>query len=115
MNADQLDLLSLCRDARDEGIAQVEAASDDWMRATVDQAIKAVADRGLPFSANDVRGLLPLGIRPALMGARFRYAATSGLVQRIGYVPSTDPGTHAHPVAQWLRVATVEQDTESAA
>lgn len=93
--------LELGQALRDEGIARVEGAADDWERAVIDQAIRAVADRGRPFSANDVRPLLPAGVRPALIGARFRTAALHGVISRIGYTPSTDPGTHAHPVALW--------------
>lgn len=94
--------LELGQALRDEGIARVEDAADDWERAVIDQAIRAVADRGREFSANDVRPLLPPGVRPKLIGARFRTAATRGVIRRVGYTPSTDPGTHAHPVTVWM-------------
>lgn len=87
---------------RDEALAQVEEASDDWSRSVIDQAITATALQGRPFSANDVRPLLPPGIRPALVGARFLAASKRGQIRKVGWVASTDPGTHAHPVAQWV-------------
>lgn len=88
--------------ARDEGIAQVEAAADDQDRAVIDQAIREVAARGVRFSANDVRPLLP-AVRPALIGARFLAAANRKEIRRVGYVKSTDPKTHAHPIAEWIK------------
>lgn len=94
--------LELGQQLRDEGMARVTAASGEWDRKVVDQAIRYVASQGQPFSANDVRPLLPDGLRPALLGARFRTAALHNVIRRIGYVPSTDPATHAHPIALWV-------------
>lgn len=93
--------LELGQHLRDEGMAAVEEASDDMSRATIDQALREVAKRGRPFSANDVRPLLPPGIRPALVGARFMAASRRREIRKVGWVASTDPGTHAHPVALW--------------
>lgn len=89
------------RELREDGVAKVEAASGDWDRAVVDRAIKECAATGRPFSANDVRPLLPPGIRKNLVGARFLAASRSGLIRRVGAVASTDPGTHAHEVKLW--------------
>lgn len=104
MNGEQLELGQALRD---EGIARVTEASDQWERDVIDQAISAMVERGRPFSANDVRPLLPPGVRPALVGARFRTAALHRKIRRVGYVPSTDPGTHAHPIALWIGPAEV--------
>lgn len=101
-SATSAEQLELGQALRDEGVARVEAASDDQDRAVIDQAIRAVAERGEPFSANDVRPLLPPGIRPALVGARFLAASKRRQIVKVGWVPSTDPGTHAHPVALWV-------------
>ena len=94
--------LMLGQELRDEGVARVEAAADDGQRSVIDHALAAVAARGVAFSANDVRPLLPPGIRPALIGARFLAASKRGQIRKVGWVASTDPGTHAHPVAQWV-------------
>lgn len=98
MTAEQLEL---GQTLRDEGMALAEDASDEWERLVIDQAIRVVAERGRPFSANDVRPLLPPGVRPALVGARFMAASRRKQILKVGWVASTDPGTHAHPVAFW--------------
>lgn len=95
--------LALGQELRDEAHAVVEEASDQWQRATVDQAIRALAQTRETFSANDLRPLLPPGIRPALIGARFMAASRARLLRKVGWTPSTDPGTHAHPIALWTR------------
>lgn len=102
MNGEQLEF---GKALRDEGIARVTEASDEWERAVIDQAIRAVAARGRPFSANDVRPLLPAGVRPKLVGARFMAASRRKEIVKVGWTPSTDPGTHAHPVARWIATA----------
>ena len=85
---------------RDDALAAVEAhATDDDCRR-IDNAIRDVAARGRPFSANDVRHLVS-GAPGPLMGARFQAAARTGLIRRIGYVASTKANTHAHPVTEW--------------
>lgn len=89
------------RALREEGVQKVEQSSGEWDRRVVDQAIKACAEKGRPFSANDVRPLLPAGIRKNLVGARFLAASRAGLIRRVGAVASTDPGTHAHEVKLW--------------
>lgn len=105
--------LELGQQLRDEGMARVTNASDEWDRKVVDQAIRYVASQGQPFSANDVRPLLPEGLRPALLGARFRTAALHNIIRRIGYVPSTDPATHAHPIALWVGCERVQSFDEA--
>lgn len=99
MKAEQLELGQALRD---EGIALAEQASDDWERAVIDQAIREVAARGRAFSANDVRPLLPPGVRPALVGARFMAASRRKDIRKVSWVASDDPGTHAHPIALWV-------------
>lgn len=96
-----LDDLTPAREARDEGLARVEQAGDDWDRRRIDQAITHLASQGRPFSANDARPLVE-GVRSALIGARFLAAAKRGQIVKLGYVTSTDPGTHSHPIAMWV-------------
>ncbi|WP_116248187.1 hypothetical protein [Nocardiopsis sp. FIRDI 009] len=88
---------------RDAGMAAVtEASSDDV--AAIDHLIARAAVGGRPFSANDIRPYLPPVVRTALIGARFAYFHRRGVIHAIGYVRSTDPGTHAHPVRLWQGV-----------
>jgi len=88
-------------EARDEAIERVERDAWSADRDLIDQAITTVAGRGTPFSANEVRELLPVSVKRSLIGARFLAAAKAGWLVRIGYEPSTDPGTHSSPVAVW--------------
>lgn len=102
MSIDDLAAIDQARHARDVAISLAEDADrDGWDRKVIDQAIESFADKGVAFSSNDVRPLLP-EVRPALIGARFLAAARSGRIRRVGYVPSTQKTTHGHPVAQWV-------------
>jgi hypothetical protein len=85
-----------------EGMAATSAAHPEE-RARVDAAIRALASSGRVFSANDARELHK--VAGPVVGAAFNAAAKSGLIVRVGYVRSTEPGTHAHPVATWRGAA----------
>ncbi|MEV2274058.1 hypothetical protein AB0I72_00600 [Nocardiopsis sp. NPDC049922] len=89
---------------RDAGMAAAEEAAGDDV-AAIDLLIARAAATGRPFSANDLRGHLPPGVRTAAIGARFAHARRRGVITPVGYVTSTDPGTHAHQVRQWQGVA----------
>lgn len=89
---------------RDRALVAVTGSAKDTDRARIDAAIRQVAGRGRPFSANDVRGLVPDAPGP-LMGARFNAAAKAGVIRRVGYVASTKANTHAHPVGEWQAVS----------
>lgn len=84
----------------EEGMARAEQSAGDWDIAVIDQAIGELARSGRAFSANDVRPLLPQVRTPAI-GARFAAARKRDEITPIGYTPSTDPGTHGHPVRMW--------------
>ncbi|MEU0493529.1 hypothetical protein ABZ249_30245 [Nocardiopsis sp. NPDC006139] len=99
------DALAEGRRRAEQGIARATEASAPDAVAEVDRLIAAHAATGEPFSANTIRPSLPEGIRPAAIGGRFRYAASRGLIRPVGYVASTDPGTHGHPVRVWQGVA----------
>lgn len=92
--------------ARDEGMRQVEDSDlTGWNRALLDQAIDAFALTGRPFSANDMRDLLPDDLPSGLYGARFHHAANNrGVIRFVGYTRSTKKNTHAKAVALWVGV-----------
>lgn len=96
--------VSDCIAARDEGIAQAEDADrSGWNKALIDQTIDAFAQTGQPFSANDVRVLLPDDLPGPLFGARFQHAATNRRVIRFyGWTSSTKKNTHHHPIRVWV-------------
>lgn len=97
--------VAAARTARDEGMAQAEDAdASGWEKHLIDQAITAFAATGDPFSANDLRPLLP-DVRSALMGARFMAAAKAGLIRRVGFATSTKKNTHSKDVAMWIRTS----------
>lgn len=96
------DALAKARAARDEGMAQAQDADrDGWDTKVIDQALAALAATGHPFSANDLRALLP-DVRQSLIGVRVRAAGVRGDIRRVGYTPSTLESTHGHPIAVWV-------------
>lgn len=87
---------------RDEALEAVTEASDEQDVAVVDQAILNVAQRGVPFSANDVRPLLPRLRSNNLVGARMNSLRMRRLIVKIGEVVSTDPGTHGKKIGLYV-------------
>jgi hypothetical protein len=106
------DLLDLVREAeqlRDEGMAATEAAdhtvlNDGYDTECIDREIAYRNRIGEPWSANDIREVLP-GVRQPLIGARVRAAAMRKKMRKVGYTPSTLPSTHSHPIAVWRGVS----------
>lgn len=90
---------------RDAGMARVTAASDPLAVATIDALIAAANSTGQPWSANDIRDLLPPHRHP-LVGARVRAAATRRPreMRKVGYTASTLPSTHHHEIKVWVGV-----------
>jgi len=87
----------------ERGMALASQAHPDE-RARVDAAIRTLAARPGEWSANDLRELTG-GIRGPVVGAAFQAAAKAGLIRKVGFTPSTDPGTHGHPISTWRGVA----------
>lgn len=88
------------------GMALAETGDQaDWDRKLIDQAIAAFAITGEPFSANDLRDLLP-DVRTTLMGSRFYAASVREEIRKVGDATSTKKNTHAKPVALWIGTAT---------
>lgn len=88
---------------RDAGMATATQAAGDDIPA-IDLLIARAAATGREFSANDIREHLPAGVRTQAIGPRFAHARRRGVIEAVGYVTSTDPGTHAHQVRQWRGV-----------
>lgn len=87
---------------RDQGIAAAEHAADPRLILMIDAKIAEMNASGRPWSANDLRDLLPVVAGP-LVGGRVRAAASRRPVEmkRVGYEPSSLPSTHAHPIGVW--------------
>lgn len=89
------------RSRRDEGMALAEGATGaEYDRLLIDQAIGYLAATREFLSANEVRALLP-AVRPALMGARFRAARISGLIEPAGTTQATAAPRHANWMTLW--------------
>jgi hypothetical protein len=88
------------RSAVNAGWAAYEVAtrehgpSDEWDRRVIDQAIRAFAKQGRPFSVNDFRDLLP-EVRKCLISRRLIAAQNDGLIRYVGVTPSTLKSTKA--------------------
>lgn len=92
--------LELARQRRDEGMARtVDAHPDD--AALVDRVLADRIRRGGVFSLNDLRPALTAVKEKHVIGARVQAAARAKRIVRVGYVPSTDPRTNGHPIAEW--------------
>jgi hypothetical protein len=104
VDADLHATIAECIAARNEGIAQAEDADrSGWNKALIDQAIDALALTRQPFSANDVRVLLPDDLPGPLFGARFQHAANNrGVIRFHGWTSSSKKNTHAHPIKVWI-------------
>ena len=97
--------LDEARRERDVALRTVDRADDQrggWDKKLIDQAITHYIDRGVPFSSNDVRELLP-DVRAALIGARFMAASVGGRIRKVGLTTSTKRNTHSKDVAVWVR------------
>lgn len=97
-------LIAEARAARDEGMALAQVADEErgsWDSKVIDQAIRAFAETGRPFSMNDIRPLLP-EVRGALIGVRFNHASRRGYVRKVGSTPSLKKNTHAKDIAVWV-------------
>lgn len=85
-------------------------AGDDWDRDVITRAIRAVAERGEPFSLNEVRPLLP-AVRTALVGVCVNQLAKAGYLIDTGRrVMSSDPTTR-HEIRIWVRAETSRPST----
>jgi len=89
----------------EEGMGRAVRASLPEGIAGLDALIARRAATGERFSANDLRGEIPEGVRPGAVGGRFQAAVKAGLIRGVGYTPSTDPRTHRHPIRVWEGVA----------
>ena len=104
-----MDLLAQAQASRDEGMARTTEAAEPDEITRLDRAIARMAATGEVFSANSIRAELD-GVRGPLIGARFRNAATRGLIVPVSYTPSTDRRTHAHPIRTWQGTAKAREE-----
>lgn len=100
------DLVEIARKLRDEGMARTQAADDDrggWDTKVIDKAIEHLNASRRPWSANDLRELLP-HVRQPLIGRRVSSFAGRRLMMKVDREPSTLASTHNHEIAVWVGV-----------
>lgn len=87
--------------AKQEGQAATVEANPQAMRAAL--AIILDTAKTMPvLSANDVRHRMTIAQVPGtVVGPAFAQACKDKVLRPTGYVPSTDPGTKAHPVREY--------------
>lgn len=83
--------------ARGQAIATATHPED---RAKVESAIRYLAARGKPFSANDAR--LIHGVRGGVVGATFTALRVQGVIRACGDETSTAKSTNGHRIFQWV-------------
>lgn len=100
--------LTLGEELRDEAISQVESAMDRQWKHIALAAVRVLAERGDPFTTDDVwakvEGLsLATTHEPRAMGAVMQRAAKLGLIKATDRtVQSRRPRCHARPVRVWM-------------
>lgn len=97
-------LEALSRLLRDEGIARANANCDEWWANCFDAAVGYLASTGVPFTADDVRDLIPASDQPNRVGARFYAACRAGLIQPVGFTLSRSRSRHAGVLRTWVGV-----------
>lgn len=87
--------------------AERALAEDAWWAGCARQAIEWLAATGEPFAADDalVECGLPEPRTPGQLGAAFRIAAKSGLIEPVGARPSTTPSRRGGLCRVWRGVA----------
>jgi hypothetical protein len=89
------------RRARDAAIrAALDRPAAGQDRAVVDQAIRHLASTGRPFSAADVRELLPR-VSGSIIGARFLAASRKKLIGPVGDAQARHAEGHARRLRLW--------------
>ena len=84
----------------------LDERTDAIDKQVIDAVIEHHASVGLPFSANSMRDDLP-AVRMALVSRRLIAAQNRGLIQKVGYTPSTLPSTHGSVVAVYQAIGPV--------
>ena len=83
---------------------ETHGPSDEWDNRVIRQCIEAFVRQGRPFSANDMRPLLP-EVRKCLISRRLIDAQRDGLIRYVGVTPSTLASTKAARVNVYAPIA----------
>lgn len=91
---------------------ETHGPADEWDNRVIRQCIEAFVLQGRPFSANDMRPLLP-EVRKCLISRRLIEAQHDGLIRYVGVTPSTLASTKSARVNVYapIRGALAEQES----
>lgn len=92
---------------------ETHGRSDEWDNRVIRQCIEAFALQGRPFSANDMRPLLP-EVRKCLISRRLIDAQKDGLIRYGGVTPSSLKSTKSARVNVYVPIRGALADQESA-
>lgn len=88
-----------------EGPEQACRNADDWWLDCAERALGWWAETGRPFTADDLRALgVPDPDHPNRIGGLFRRAYRTGLIEPVGYMPSTRPSRNGGVLRTWRGV-----------
>lgn len=107
--------------ARDEGVERnLGAAEGTPYKILAEQAIEQLIEMGRPFSADEVRSLIPsteVPHHPNVLPSLFSRYAKSGRIVRVGEVRSNRGSRHGSPNKLWIAAgagARVDLEAENA-
>jgi hypothetical protein len=100
--------------ARDEAVGRAGSHANPEWRAAVTRRLATLADRGEPFTADDiwaeVDGLEVSTHDRRALGAIMTGAARAGRIEQVGYARSTRAACHGRPVAVWRGINGTRRD-----
>lgn len=73
---------------------------DEWFEAA-DAAIVDLVNRGRPFTADDLRELVPAPGHPNWVGSAFQHAAGAGLIRQTGFEQSRTKSRNGGVLRRW--------------
>lgn len=89
--------------AGDIGMAKaLVAEGPEWMLRAL-SAIRFLADRGGPFTSDDVRAMIERPRHANAIGAVMRMARKRGVIEPVGAEPSSRPGRRGGMVRTWRK------------
>jgi hypothetical protein len=92
---------------KQQGMADADDATDDDWKGRCDDAIDAMARRGVPFQASDLveLGLIEDPPNHHQWGPRFSYAARRGVIREAAATKSKRPTSHSSRLVTWIGAA----------
>lgn len=92
---------------KNDGMHDADQATDDDWKERCDDAIAAMARRGLPFQASDLidLGLIEDPPNHHQWGPRFSHAARRGVIREIAAVKSKRTASRSSRLVTWIGAA----------